>query len=133
MLFCDNRSRLLFESAIYETTMPQYRFALKKSYELEKIKVYNTTFNAGNSLPTKDLDLWLKKSKECDVIAIAVQECDTAEWLEAIQAYFAGERFVLVTLVTMWRVSLNCEFFLLKNLFSRCCFVSLSLLNMLVM
>ena len=84
--------------------MPQYRLALTKNYELEKIKVYNTTFNAGNSLPTKDLDLWLKKSKECNVIAIAVQECDTAEWLEAIQAYFAGENFVLVTLVTMWRV-----------------------------
>ena len=105
LIFCDNRSRLLFEAAVYNTITPQYRLADKKVIEPEQLKVYCTSFNAGFALPeNRDLNLWLGKSKESNVIAISMQECDTAIWLEAIQEYYAAENFALVTLSTMWKV-----------------------------
>ena len=103
----------MFEAAVYESVMPQYRLNPSKPFDPEKLKVYCTTFNVGNAPPSKDLNFWLQKSKESHVIAIAMQECDTAEWLESIQAYYAGERFILITLVTMWRV--NYKFSITKN------------------
>ena len=89
---------------IYYAIVPHYKIPSKGPFKWEKLNVFCTTFNAGFGSPPTNLNLWFNKTKGCDVIAVGMQEADTAEWLEAIQEYYTAEEFTLVTLVTMWKV-----------------------------
>jgi len=108
LLFADNKSRLFFESAIYNTILPRYKIYSRQPFDWESLKIYSTTFNAGFGSPADDLLPWLCKAENCDVIAIGMQECDTTEWLQAInETNFIKNKFTVVTIVTMWKVSMS--------------------------
>jgi hypothetical protein len=102
LIFSNIRSRILFESAVHFSTMPKYVAPATKPNCIEKVDCFVTTFNVGEAEPPKDLSLWLKKSLDCKVIAIGLQESKTASWIEAIQKFYPQDKFTLINVMTMW-------------------------------
>lgn len=52
-----------------------YHVKTRKLKRPEKVSLFLTTFNVGNSQPPDDLSPWLARAAAMDVVAIAAQEC----------------------------------------------------------
>ena len=66
-----------------------------------------TTWNVGFSEPPSELHyFFLKNFEDCDILAIAVQECKYNSWIEKLQNKMRSFKFGLLTVVTMWRMML---------------------------
>eukprot|EP00331_Platyophrya_macrostoma_P003947 CAMPEP_0176414368 /NCGR_PEP_ID=MMETSP0127-20121128/5221_1 /TAXON_ID=938130 /ORGANISM="Platyophrya macrostoma, Strain WH" /LENGTH=216 /DNA_ID=CAMNT_0017794263 /DNA_START=37 /DNA_END=687 /DNA_ORIENTATION=+ len=103
VLFMDNRERFLFRSAIGALNSSSKLFS--KGGVFEEIKIFCSSFNAGFSEPP-ELSIWLEKALECEIVVIGMQETKAASWLEKIQQYLNQAELQMITLCTMWKMSI---------------------------
>ena len=104
ILFPDVKSRSIFESAVFQMILPNYVITANRPDHLEKINIFISTFNVGSCEPPKDLDSWLRRSLDSQVIAIGLQESKNSSWLESLHKYYSNLNYGMVNVMMMWKV-----------------------------